>query len=217
MLVINDLTRRPHLIFNADETGLPLQHRPGKRVAVRGQKHVHVTNSGNKTQVTALACASATGVVLPPMVVFQRKSLNPQLTNDEIPGTIYGLSASGWMDVELFHEWFHRHFLLYAPSTTPVLLLLDGHASHYNLEFIHEASAQGVIIFCLPPHTTHVSQPLDVTAFNSLKVHWDHECDTFMSTNPGHIVTLYQFSKIFSAAWSKAMIPKTIISGFRAA
>ena len=32
----------------ADETGMPLQHCPGKRVSVRGQKHVHVVNSGNK-------------------------------------------------------------------------------------------------------------------------------------------------------------------------
>ena len=26
VFVSNDLTRRPHLVFNADETGLPLQH-----------------------------------------------------------------------------------------------------------------------------------------------------------------------------------------------
>ena len=25
---VNQLTNKPHLIFNADETGLPLQHRP---------------------------------------------------------------------------------------------------------------------------------------------------------------------------------------------
>ena len=152
VFINNDLTKRPHLIFNADETGLPLQHRPGKRVAVRGQKHVLVINSGNKTHISVLTCASTSGYAIPPMVIFQRKTLTPQLTLREVPGTIYGLSASGWIDRELFQECFHRHF------TRPLLLLLDGHSSHYNIECIHEAALEGVIIFCLPPHMTHITQ-----------------------------------------------------------
>lgn len=217
VLETNNLTRKPHRIFNADETGMPLQHRPGRRVAVRGQKHVHVVNSGKKEQVTVLACASASGYVLPPMIVYKRKNLIPQLTVEEVDGTIYGLSSSGWMDGELFQEWFHSHFLQYAPATRPLLLLLDGHSSHYRLEFISEACVSGVCVFCLPPNTTHVCQPLDVTPFNSLKVHWDNVCDEFMSANPGRIVTLHQFCTLFSRAWRRAMVPETIISGFRAA
>lgn len=115
------------------------------------------------------------------MVVFQRKTLVPQLTTGEVPGTIYGLSASGWMDRELFQEWFHHHFLQHVPASRPLLLLLDGHSSHYSLECIREASLEGVIIFCLPPHTTHITQPLDVSAFHALKVYWDSECDKFVS------------------------------------
>ena len=159
VLESNDLTTRPHLVFNAEETGLPLQHRAGKRVAIRGQKHIHqhVINSGNKAQVTVLACANAAGYAIPPMIIFQRKNLTTQLTAKEVPGSIYGLSDSGWMDSELFGEWFHRHFLNYAPSARPLLLLLDGHSSHYNLEFIRQASSEGVVVFCLPPNTTHVS------------------------------------------------------------
>ena len=156
VLESNDLTRRPHLVFNADETGLPLQHRAGKRVAIRGQKHIHVINSGSKARVTVLACANAAGYAIPPMIIFQRKNLTTQLTT-KVPGSIYGLSDSGWMDSELFGEWFHRHFLNYAPSARPLLLLLDGHSSHYNLEFIRQASSEGVVVFCLPPNTTHVS------------------------------------------------------------
>ena len=42
---------------------------------------------------------------MPPMVVV--KSLPPSLANalaeGEVPGTIYGLSPNGWMDMELFH------------------------------------------------------------------------------------------------------------------
>ena len=64
------------------------------------------------------------------------------------------------MDDETFYEWFEHHFLEYAPSGRPLLLLLDGHSSHYNLTFIRCAAQKGVI-FTLPPNTTHISQPLE--------------------------------------------------------
>ena len=120
---MNQLADKPHLIFNVDETGLPLQHWPGKRVAILGQRHVHVVNSGNKLHISVLACASAAGSTIPLMVVFQRKSLTPQLMS-QVPGTICGLSASRWMDKELFQEWFHRHSLQHAPAGRPLLLLM---------------------------------------------------------------------------------------------
>ena len=63
---------------------------------------MHVINSGNKAHISVLACSSASGYAIPPMVIFQRKTLTPQLTLNEVPGTIYGLSASGWVDRELF-------------------------------------------------------------------------------------------------------------------
>ena len=81
---------------------------------MRGQKHVHVVNSGKKEQVTVLACASASGYVLPPMIVYKRKNLTLQLRAGEVDGTAYGLSPSGWMEGELFHE-------LHVSSTSQVL------------------------------------------------------------------------------------------------
>ena len=120
------------------------------------------------------------------------------------------------MDGELFTDWFHRHFLFHAPSARPLLLLLDGHSSHYNLQFIKTAIENGVIVFCLPPNTTHACQPLDVTVFHSLKTYWSEECDRSMSSLPGNIVSIYQFSEVFAAAWEKAMQPRTISFGFRA-
>ena len=130
-------------IFNLDESGIPLQHCPGKRIAVRGQKHVNVVTSGNKMNITVLACVSASGFVMPPMVIFNRKNLTPELTKGEVEGTIYGLSSSGWIDSELFSDWFLNHFLEYAPKSRPLLLLLDGHSSHYCPEFIRQACDNG--------------------------------------------------------------------------
>ena len=37
-----------------------------------------------------------------------------------------------------------------------------------------------------------------------------------MSSHPGKVVTIYEFSHLFSQAWHQAMTPMTILSGFRA-
>ena len=119
-------------MFNLDESGIPLQHCPGRRIAVKGQKHVNVVSSGDKKHVTVLVCVSTSGYTLPPMVIYKRKNLTPELIWGEIEGTIYGVSSSGWIDADLFYEWFHQHFLEYASSVWPLLLLLEEHSSHYN-------------------------------------------------------------------------------------
>ncbi len=74
------------------------------------------------------------------MVIWDRKTLAPELTTGELPGTIYGLSGNGWMDQELFKVWFSSHFLQYAPSARLILLLLDGHSSHYCPDTIRLAA-----------------------------------------------------------------------------
>ena len=153
----NDLNDKLNRIFNLDESGIPLQHCPRKRVAIKGQKHVNVFTSGDKTNVTVLACVSASGYALPPMIIFNCKTLAPELYRDEIQGTICALSSSGWIDSEILSAWFH-HFLEYAPSGRPLVLLLNGHSSHYNPEFIRQACENGVIVFCLPSYTTNVCQ-----------------------------------------------------------
>ena len=66
---------------------------------------------------------------------------------EEVPGTFYGLLESRWMDTELFEEWLDNHFLLYAPPARPLLLLLDGHTSYYQLEALRIAAAESVTTY----------------------------------------------------------------------
>lgn len=83
--------------------------------AGKGQQHPQGLTSGNKSQITVLSCCSAAGIVLPPLIIFDRKALKAEMTKDEVPGTMYGLSENGWIDGELFDFWFCHHFLAYAP------------------------------------------------------------------------------------------------------
>jgi hypothetical protein len=48
------------------------------------------------------------------------------------------------------------------------MILFDGHSSHITTEVIKFYIAKKILLICLPPHTTHMLQPLDVGVFSPL-------------------------------------------------
>jgi hypothetical protein len=58
-----------------------------------------------------------------------------------------------------------------------IVLIYDGHGSHVTLEMIDAAITNNILLFCLPPHTTHRLQPCDVGVFSVLKNAWNDCCD----------------------------------------
>ena len=208
---IYDLVGKPGQLFNMDESGFPLSPKAPKGIFEVGTQNAAAVNSGNKAQITVLACVSAAGHCLPSMVIFDREKFPMELADGEIPGTIYGFSSNGWIDQELFENWFSHHFLRYAPATKPLLLIMDGHSSHYHPYTIHKAAEEEVILFALPPNTTHVAQPLDKGCFGPLKAKWGEVCHKYMINNP---VNRYCFSRLLHEAWA-AMSASNIIAGFR--
>ena len=72
-----------------------------------------------------------------------------------------------------------------------------------------------MILFCLPPHITQDSQPLDCTVFGPLKRQWSNACHEFQQHNPGMVVTKFTFSRVFAQAWLKALTPENIVAGFK--
>ena len=214
-LIDNAIIDKPSHIFNMDESGFPLDPKNSFIACGRGQQHASFITSGSKVQITVLACCNAAGYAIPPLIIFDRKILKPELTIGEVPGTMYALSSSGWIDSEIFDLWFQNHFLPYAPASRPLLLILDGHSSHYNPVTIKAAAEEKVLIFCLPPHTTHRTQPFDKGCFGPLKAFWKEECHNYLSANIGKVITRFQFSQIFSKAWMKGMTMKNIVAGFR--
>ena len=82
------------------------------------------------------------------------------------------MSDSGWSNSNIFKKYLEEHFLpMVAPPSLedPILLIYDGHASHKNPETIHWARENGIILFVLPAHSSHLLQKLDVAVFGPLK------------------------------------------------
>lgn len=109
---------------------------------------------------------------------------------------MYTKSESGWVDSELFLQWFKKIFLKYAVPERPLLLLVDGHKSHITLDLIDSARSNNITIFCLPPHCTHALQPLDVAVFKSLKAHFSRSLYAWCFTKRDFVVTKRDFARV---------------------
>ena len=102
-------------------------------------------------------------------MIFPRKQIPPgNFCEGAIAQTLFCNSLNGWINNDLFLQWF-KFFLANIPPTCPVLLIMDGYGTHMSIELIELAQSNGVHLLCLPSHTTHILQPLDVGVFKSFK------------------------------------------------
>ena len=209
------LVDKPHLIFNADESGIEFDAINKIVAAKRGAKHVPRISKGQHEKVTVLACASASGASLPPMFIF--KSPNgrvPYGVQEGAPeGTLFVAQKSGWIDKDLYLKWFRDLFLKSIHSERPVLLIVDGHKAHVTKDVIELAVRNNVLVFCLPAHASHLLQPLDLSLFGPLKKGWIKACAAFHHLT-SVVVNQRNFAKIFNVAWHTSTTPDVIRSGF---
>jgi hypothetical protein len=131
-------------------------------------------STGTTNWVTIIECIDAEGGALPPMVIHIGKAPTRGWFGDDsqLPlyqGWRFGFSEKGWTDNELGVRWLQDHFIsnTLAPEHH-VLLILDGHQSHWSGEFQYCAMQNNVHLVWLPAHASHVLQPLDLGPFSSL-------------------------------------------------
>jgi len=209
----------PNDIYNVDETGITtVPNKPSKVLALKGKKQVgSLTSAERGVLITAEICMSASGNFMPTMFVFPRKRENPILMDDAPPGSFAQYHPSGWMQSEIFIFWFKKFIEFSKPSAEkPVLLILDGHATHTkSIELINIARANHVILLCLPPHCSHRMQPLDVTFMGPLSTYYQQEVRQWLAMHPGRAVTIHQVAKLYGKAYTRAAVMQTAINGFR--
>ena len=213
-LTTNNLTTSPRQIYNCDETFLPMNYTREKVVAAKGAKNVYSLTTGASDHISLLCCVSAAGLPLLPMIIYSKSFPGGPYRFDGPDDALYAKSDSGWIDTELFLSWLKKIFLKHVVSQRPVLLLVDGHKSHINLDVIDLCRQNDVILFCLPPHTTHALQPLDVSVFKSLKDRYAKAVRSLSFTKKNFIVTKRDFSKVLKVPFEQAFSIPNIKAGF---
>lgn len=209
----------PCRIYNVDETGITaVQHKHTKVIGLKGKKQVGaLTTAERGSLITVVLCMNANGHYVPPMMIFPRKNFKAELMDGAPPGSVGKCHPSGWIQSYLFTQWMDHFITHVKPSLEdPVILILDGHYTHTrNMDVIVKARENHIILICLPPHSTHKIQPLDVAFMGPLKTYYCKEIETWLKANPGRTVSPYQIASLFGKAYSRAASMEISINGFR--
>jgi hypothetical protein len=96
----------------------------------------------------------------------------------------------------------------------PILLVYDGHDSHETIEINKLAHENNIILFSLPPHTTHKLQPLDVGVFGPFSRAWIDRCDEIVE-DTGQEMPHEEFVKEYMAIRRASFKKETILQAWR--
>lgn len=92
---------------------------------------------------------------------------------------------------------------------------MDGYGSHITANVIAYCMEHAIDLVILPPHTSHVLQPLNVSVFAPLKPALAAETDTASRLDPGRIQRT-EWAAMYIRAREKAFTIANIKSGWKA-
>ena len=210
-------------IYNFDETGFAMGLVATAKVITRADYYgkARILQPGNREWVTSIECINSTGWVLPPCIIFKGKvHIEGWLEDIELPhGSRIEVSPNGWTTDEIGLRWLQYLFIPATTSRTAGkyrLLVLDGHGSHLTPRFDQLCNENNIIPICMPAHSSHLLQPLDVGCFAPLKRAYGGLVEKLMRTGVNYI-DKYDFLDAFPAARESAFKAETIQNSFAAA
>ena len=213
---------QPADIYNMDEKGFLMGMSTKTKVVTRvARKNPRVTHDGKRELITDLETICGDGTSMAPFLIFKAKagySMGWYAGLDD-HNVLLAYSNKGWTDDSLGYEYISRHFIKFAhPPTTPNhtrLIILDGHSSHINWDFCMFGLEHNIILLCLPAHSTHLLQPLDVAVFSPLQHFYGLAVDDFCRHQGGGIHKAV-FWPLLKKARSEAITSDNILAGFGA-
>ena len=103
-----------------------------------------------------------------------------------------------------FHKQLGERGLL---DEKPHVLVLDGHASHVCYDVIKSAIELDIVLFQLPSHSSHITQPLDVAAFGSFKKEVAKVLTAYPIEHGGTLPLKRDMADVIGEAWRKSFSP----------
>jgi hypothetical protein len=207
----------PSAIFNVDETGFSIGSTRAsfalydRTVPARGKKQ-----PGRQEWITSIECVNASGVTLPPALIFKGGKFNSEWIPDDIPSDwTFTISNKGWTNDTLGFEWLKTSFEPFTRQfrNSRCLLLIDGHSFHITSQYIAFCITHKIDLFCLPPHSSHLTQPLDLSVFGPLKTALTSEVDRVFRHSTSRLPRIERV-EAFVKARDRAFRPPSIRSGF---
>ncbi|KAJ3542310.1 hypothetical protein NM208_g4167 [Fusarium decemcellulare] len=224
-LVANTIAKygiRSDDIWNFDETGF-LMGMIATGMVVTGSERRSKPKSvqpGNREWITVIQAINAEGWAIQPFIIGAGQyHLANWYQDSNLPGDwAITTSPNGWTDNETGLEWL-KHFDRCTSNRSVGsyrLLILDGHESHHSVDFERYCEENKIVTLCMPPHSSHLLQPLDVGYFSLLKYAYGREIEHLMRCSITHI-SKTEFFPAFYTAYQATMTERNIRSAFRGA
>ncbi|EFQ90857.1 hypothetical protein PTT_12453 [Pyrenophora teres f. teres 0-1] len=208
--------------YNFDEAGFIVGQISTGAVVTASERRGRpkAVQQGNREWTTVIQGINATGWAIPPFIIFKgRYHLSALYKEDNLPQDwVIAVSENGWTTNELGLQWlkyFDEHTKRRVVGAYR-LLVIDGHESHDSLEFQQYCKENKIITICMPPHSSHLLQPLDVGCFSPLKTAYGRQAENLMRNRITHITKL-EFLPCFIRAYNAAITPSNIQGGFQGA
>jgi hypothetical protein len=167
--------------------------------------------------VTLVQGVGATGKRIPPFLIFAGKVLISNWFTEDLPRDwVIQVSPTGWTNNDLALAWL-KHFNSHAkPVGVYRLLIINSHKSYCSVAFQDLCKEKKIITICMPPHSSHLLQPLDVACFSPLKRIYSDEISA-LARSRIHYINKQTFLPAFKAAFEKTFTAENICAGFQGA
>ncbi|XP_068233201.1 tigger transposable element-derived protein 1-like [Palaemon carinicauda] len=211
----------PSRNFNIDESGFSLSPKQGRVLAIKGEKHVFEESSAqHKTNITVLANVCADGRIPPPMIIYPRKRISAHMGENFPEGydCCVGKSEKGYITFETLYEYLCNSFNDWLNDNNvqrPIIIWTDWHETRNNYYLAKQLQLLNIVLYGLPPNTTHMMQPLDVSVFGPLKKSWSRGAKEFEHQNPDSMITQVNFAKVFLPIYYNCVSADNIKAGFK--
>jgi hypothetical protein len=209
----------PQDIYNFDETGFQMGQISASMVVTDASKtgRPKQVKPTNTQWVTLIQGACADGSTIPPSLIFKGKELNHTWFYQGLPSTwTFTVSPNGWTTDQIGYQWI-QHFEKHTRQKTvgsKRLLVLDNHGSHTTPQFRTFCEDNSIILLWMPPHSSHMLQPMDVGCFDPLKTAFSKQNQDLIRNHVFHI-TKEDFITTFHQAFLTSFTQANVQAGFR--
>ncbi|RYC80031.1 hypothetical protein BFJ63_vAg17088 [Fusarium oxysporum f. sp. narcissi] len=209
-------------IWNFDETGFLMGMIASGMVVTGSERRSKpkLVQPGNREWITVIQAINAEGQAIQPFIIGAGQyHLANWYQDSNLPGDwAIATTQNGWTDNETGLEWL-KHFdrcTAKRSNSRYRLLILDGHESHHSIELERYCEEKKIIRLCMPPHSSHLLQPLDVGCFSVLKKAYGREIEHLIRCSITH-VSKTEFFPAFHAAHEATMTERNIRGAFKGA
>ena len=158
------------LIINLDETPLRFVTKPSLVVMPSSSPIQPIIPTPSRAlNATVTLAVGMKGKSFPTQLLWPSKRIPNDFDLLTKPDVIIDANGSGWQTEKTFRDYMINTLLpsiidyrnTVYNSSTPILIILDGHSSRASVPVLEFCNQNNIIILCFPSHVSHLIQPCD--------------------------------------------------------